>query len=158
MRKVQIKLSMGYFAIIDEDDFELASKHTWYASVRRKADGSIRTVYAVTRGSKLRLHRLIMNASKGFEVDHIDGDGLNCSKSNMRLATTSENQRNQRIGCNNKSGVKGVTWDKERGKWRVSIKINRKSIRIGRFENLEDAAKAYADASLKYHGDFGRLR
>jgi len=160
---VRIPLTHGYETIVDASDLELVVKYDWYARVRLKADGSIRTVYAI-RSKKvarkvrmLGIHRTILNAPDGYEVDHIDGDGLNNRRSNLRLASRAENQKNRARPVSNSSGVKGVTWDAARGKWLAQIGSANKHHYLGRFDKIEDAAAAYAAASAKFHGEFGRV-
>jgi len=101
------------------------------------------------------MHRVILAAPDGYDVDHIDGDGLNCLKSNMRIATRSENSQNHRSRINNTSGVKGVYL--RRGKWQAEIVLEGRKFVLGSFTDINDAAKAYADASARLHGEFGRL-
>ena len=83
------------------------------------------------------------------EIDHIDGNGLNNAISNLRDVTSAENRRNQRINTNNLSGHIGVSLIKK-GKWQAYINVNKKQIRIGYFNNIEDAIKAREKASSEY--------
>jgi hypothetical protein len=160
---VRIPLTHGYETIVDASDLELVVKYDWFARVRRKADGSIRTVYAVRSEKVARkvrmvgIHRAILNAPDSHEVDHIDGDGLNNRRSNLRLASRAQNQKNRARPVSNSSGVKGVTWHAARGKWQAQISADNKHYNLGRFDKIEDAAAAYAAASAKLHGEFGRV-
>lgn len=112
----QIPLTQGKFAIVDDEDFErvnqfrwTAVKHeiTWYAHRNTHKDEGISQ-------KKIYLHRFILCPSSDIEVDHIDGDGLNCRRSNMRLATSSQNKMNRDRHGDNVSGYKGVYLDKRR--------------------------------------------
>ena len=105
-----IKLTRGKVALIDDDDFELVSKFKWSAHHRRiGATWYARTnVGSWPNQSPVYLHRLVMNASGGQIVDHIDGNGLNCQKDNLRICTHSQNQHNSGIRRNNTSGYIGV--------------------------------------------------
>lgn len=100
----------------------------------------------------------------GFEIDHIDGDGLNNRSSNLRLATSSQQKRNRGVQSNNQSGLKGVFWHKSRGRWRSQIVVGRgengKPIYrfLGYFDAAEDAAAAYREAEVKHFGEFARAR
>lgn len=105
----------------------------------------------------LPLHRFIMNAPKGYHVDHIDGDKLNNRKENLRICTCAENARNRPIQPNNTSGYKGVQLIKSTGKFLAIISINRNQIRLGYYETAIDAAMAYNKAAIKYHGEFAKL-
>lgn len=145
-----IKLNKGYETIVDDDVYEWASKNKW----KYNQGYVIRSKWP---NSSYRLHRLIMNASKGIYVDHIDGNPLNNLRSNLRLCSNAENGRNQKLHKNNTSGYKGVHWSKLNKKWKVEIKINYKNKFIGLYNTKEDAAKAYNEAALKYFGEFARL-
>jgi len=98
-----------------------------------------------------------MDAPSNLEVDHRDCDGLNNRRSNLRLATMVQNMLNQGCRRDNASGFKGVTWDKGRSKWRAQIALNKKRHYLGLFDEPEAAHAAYAEASVKFHGEFGRV-
>lgn len=151
-----IPLSQGREAVIDAADVPLVDGRNWHAVLNRNV------YYARSCGSRaggarrrmIPLHRLLMAPPDGVLVDHIDGDGLNCRRSNLRLATIAENTRNQRLSVANTSGHRGVVWDKSFQKWKVSIGVSGRTVHLGRFENLEDAAARRADAEAKYHDAF----
>jgi hypothetical protein len=107
--------------------------------------GADRTVY---------MHREIMRAPKGMDVDHIHHDTLDNRKSEMRLATEQQNVFNRRLHKSNTSGFKGVWWSKACGKWQVSIYIPPKRRHLGYFDSIEDAAAAYRTAAQEQFGDF----
>lgn len=152
----EIPLTQGKFALVDDDVYEWASEYKWYA------DGKAGRLYARRNEGTwpfqkaVRLHREILNAPEGIFIDHINGDGLDCRRINMRLASSAENQRNRSTPANNKSGYKGVSWYKPLSKWRAAIKAGDKTMHIGYFDDLEAAARAYDDAARKYHGEFAR--
>ena len=102
------------------------------------------------------MHRLILNAMKGMDVDHINHDGLDNRRSNLRLCTRSENLRNQRA-LRSSTGLKGIHLDK-RGRWTAYIKPNaQKSHKfLGYFDNAIDAAVAYDAAARQHYGEFAR--
>jgi len=103
------------------------------------------------------LHRVIAKAQDSQYVDHIDGDGLNNRKSNLRLCNSSENGKNTKRPSNNRSGYKGVHWHKGAKMWRAQIRADDKRIHIGYFKDKVDAAIAYNKAALIYHGNFAAL-
>jgi hypothetical protein len=153
-----VPLTGGYEAIIDADDVGLVSGVLWCSAKTGNA------VYAVTRRkdaagkpSNLYMHRLLMGHTNVTPVDHRDLNGLNNRKANLRIVSVAENAKNCRLSLLNRSGVKGVSWRQDRGKWQVHIRIDYKRISLGHFSFLEDAAAAYAAASVKYHGEFGRV-
>ena len=147
-----VSLTKGYEAVIDADDVSLVEMWMWSARKSRK------TVYAVCRqgGREFSMHRILIGAVVGEEVDHRDLDGLNNRRRNLRKATTEQNQRNVGLRADNKSGVKGVSWNAKDKIWKASIKVGGKQKYLGSFKEKAKAADAYATASAKLHGEFGR--
>jgi len=117
------------------------------------------TFYAVRAdgNTKTSMHREIMNAPKGLDVDHIDGNGLNNRKSNLRLCTHAENVHNSRPMRNGSSKYKGVCWHKTYKKWYSSIGKTGKRFYLGRFDNEIDAALAYDKKAKELFGEFAYL-
>lgn len=150
----KIILTKGKVSLVDDEDYDKVmgynwnahpEKHRWYATGHY--NGKLR-----------RMHRVIMGVTDPeIIVDHIDGDGLNNQKSNLRLATNSQNISNQRPRENFTSKYKGVHWDKFTGKWRVQVQSKEKIIRVGRFDDEIDAALAYNNAAIELQGEFARL-
>jgi hypothetical protein len=102
------------------------------------------------------MHRQILRADNGLEVDHKDGDGLNNTHCNLRLCSHAENMHN-RLKQEHSSRYKGVRWDVAHRKWRSEIKISYKKIYLGYHLSETEAALAYDEAAIKYHGQFARL-
>lgn len=92
-----------------------------------------------------------------MEVDHINGDGLDCRRGNLRLCTSQGNNQNRRKTKAYTSRFKGVSLDRSRNQWRATIKLNRKLKYLGRFESQRAAAHAYDIAAIKLFGEFARL-
>lgn len=156
----EIPLTKGFVAIVDDEDYEMVQGYKWHALV----PASRRNVYAVRRiwtpgvgGGAIRLHRMIISAPTGVFVDHIDGNGLNCCRSNLRLCTMTQNNQNARVRSDNTSGHKGVVWHPASSKWRARISVNGKMKHIGIYVNIEDAVAAYRSAALNYYGEFSRF-
>ena len=153
----EIKLSQNLFAIIDKEDFEFLNKWKWHAFRKDKNSSyyAIRTDYSNGKKS-IRMHRLLFekyNQIDVIEVDHIDGNGLNNTKQNLRHCNRSENCMNRKpFGLIKLKGV-----DKKQGLFRARITVNKKTIFLGYFETKEMAADAYNNAAIKYHKDFKRL-
>jgi hypothetical protein len=103
------------------------------------------------------MHRLIMDAPANMQVDHIDGDGLNNTRSNLRLCSNMQNCHNQGVAANNKSGYRGVSWDARRGKWRAVIMVNGRLRSLGYHATPADAAIAYDSAARQLFGEYARL-
>lgn len=128
-----------------------------------KAAGGV-TPYGYIRividGRPHQAHRLAWFYTYGFwpeqEIDHINGDRSDNRLRNLREATPSQNQANKAMRRDNASGVKGVTWDKARGKWKAMISVNCKTINLGRFDDIEAAATAYAAAASAHFGPYAR--
>ncbi len=109
-------------------------------------------------GSYYRAHRLAWLYVYGEwpidQLDHINAVRTDNRIANLRQCTHMENAQNTRLYSNNKSGFKGVYLDKENNKWEASIRVNKKLKHLGRFQDIADAAKAYADAAEKEFGEF----
>ncbi len=104
-----------------------------------------------------RAHRLIFLMHKGYlpkTIDHINGDKLDNRIENLRAATVGQNQHNRKTNANNTSGYKGVSWHKAKKKWVSRIKLEGKSIHLGYFDNVEEAAEVVRKAREELHGDF----
>ncbi len=152
-----IRLTRGKVTTVDASDYESLMKFKWYA----RRDGG---KWYAARGQRMNgksttvyMHRTLMRPTAGMQVDHRDGDGLNNTRLNIRLATSSQNHCNQRLSRRNTSGYKGIWWHKRDRLWAATIRVARKRIHLGYFKEKDNAYKAYCEASKKYHGEYGRV-
>lgn len=151
----EIPLTKGKVAIVSDEDYEELSKYNWHAKVGNKTFYAMRSIKTgVNKQKNIFMHRVIMQTPKDMVTDHIDGNGLNNQRENLRLCTHSENLRNRKKNTNNTSGYKGVCWNKVYKKWQAQLCFNSKVMNLGCFLEKEDAYKAYCEASEKYHKDY----
>jgi hypothetical protein len=151
-----VPLTQGYVAVIDAADVPLVEAWNWHALVGSHTVYACRTDLSTGVRIAVLMHRSLIGAISQY-VDHRDGDGLNNRRKNLREATGAENQSNARRRADNTSGAKGVGWHKDRRKWQARIVANRVEHHLGYFDTVADAAEAYAAASTKMHGAFGRI-
>ncbi len=143
----EISLSQDKIAIVDDADLPLVESYTWSSQQVRHH------WYAVSGRRRIWMHRLILDAPQGLQVDHIDGDGLNNQRSNLRLVTQAQNQQNRRTPRGT-SRFKGVSWRKNQQRWRATIKLDGKTKELGNFQNETEAARAYDRAASEHYGSF----
>lgn len=143
----KILLSKNMFAIVDADNYDRVRNYQWHV-VTVGSD-----IYA-RNSSGMYMHRFILYAPKDLLVDHINFNGLDNRKSNLRLCTKRQNQAHCRKRITNTSGHTGVYWDKSRGKWHSQIGVRGKVIALGRFDNLDEAVEARRIAGDIYNKDF----
>ena len=148
-----VPLTQGAFAVIDRDDGPLVAPYNWSLSVGR------RKFYACTAINRAtaRLHRIVRPDITSPELDHKDGDGLNCRKSNLRAASREENSHNADVRRDNTSGYRGVSFVRTKGRWTARISANHQSHFLGFFDTPERAAQAYDDAARRLHGEFASV-
>ena len=169
-------------AIVDDEDFELVenallrykkdgtiSKRKWYAWTQPHCNGK----YYAMSGCRLQsIHRLVMNAPKDKDIDHINGDPLDNRKCNLRICTRSQNSQNKKLRNDSASGYKGVYEIKKPAPGMIALLKkrfrayigdpathypNKRHIRLGHYETAEQAAKAYDKKAQELHGEFAYL-
>ena len=155
----RIPLTQGKYAIVDPEDFERLNKHKWHAVKQSNTYYAIRCFGPAKKTTYIRMHREVIHPPDHLVVDHINHNGLDNRKANIRPATRSQNNFNRLIikrkGLSSK--YKGVAWKKEKKKWRVQMHFNGKLIFLGYFKDEIQAAKEYDKAAKKYYGEFAFL-
>jgi hypothetical protein len=145
--------------IVDCEDYDRIKLRNWhlmkggYASCLSRKER-----YVEGKRVTLLLHREVLGIPHGIgQVDHINGDKLDCRKVNLRKCSPSQNAKNVTKPRDNTSGYKGVSFRKDRGNFRAYIMSDKKQYRLGVFDNAEDAAKAYDVVAIKLHGEYAKL-
>lgn len=143
----RIKLSKGKFALVDNDDFDFLNQWKWYVSWNGYA---LRRECVNGETKYIRMHRQINSTPDGMVTDHINRNKLDNRRSNLRTASKSTNGFNTELRSTNKSGHKGVYWEKWSARWRAEIKVNYKKKSLGRYKSMNDAIVARKRAEFKY--------
>ena len=155
----RISLTQGQVTLVDDEDYEWLSQWRWCATKIYSG------VFYAVRGQwdpitkkqpVIRMHRLIMNAKKGEEVDHKDRDGLNNQKYNLRFCASGQNKQNAIGHANSSSRYKGVAFHKWSKKWQATIACNHKQVHLGYYELEEEAARVYDKKAIELFGEFAR--
>lgn len=141
------------YAIVEDADFGFLSRFYWHMNGRYAE----RNIKGGKKQVKIKMHRAIMNAPKGMEVDHINGNPLDNRRENLRICTHAENTRNKVRKNNSSSGFKGVVFHKQTNKWQAQIRTNNKTLYLGLFANKKEAACTYNEKAKVYFGEFARL-
>jgi len=150
-RIARVPLSQGHFAIIDAKDIDLVRQYVWFLRISHAGNKYAKT--NTPDGGHHYLHRLILGLTDpAIKVDHRDGDGLNCRRRNLRIATTARNNMNRRT---KRAMYKGVYPSKR--KWMAVITLRGNREYLGLFPTPESAAIAYNNRALQLFGTFARL-
>lgn len=149
-----IPLSQGQQALVDDEDYAELSKFKWHAQRHKYTFYAARSAYTPTGKQHVSMHRAILAAERGIQVDHRDGNGLNNCRSNLRLATRVQNLCAFRGGRINKtSKYRGVYFHKQKAKWQVRVVRQY----VGIYASELDAARAYDAVARAQFGEFVHL-
>lgn len=157
-----IELTKGKIALVDDEDFERVSKLKWYPVCGARYASTVLYRYLGKykyQHINIRLHRFIMGLTQRdiMDVDHINHNGLDNRKTNLRICSRSQNSANSRLSKDSTSGFKGVYWHAPRRKWRARICKDGKRINLGTFADKKDAALAYNNKAMELFGEFACL-
>jgi hypothetical protein len=151
-----IPLSKGQVALVDDSDYEWLMQWKWAATWSSRTH-SYYAVRTTRDGEAVLMHRAILNAQPGQQVDHRNHRTLDNRRKNIRLCSLNENRWNARKRSNNTSGLIGVHWDINREKWQSRIGINGKTFFLGYFTDKVEAARVRDAFAVRLHGDFAVL-
>jgi hypothetical protein len=149
----RIPLTQGKFARVDPEDYAELARHKWCAAKQGHSWYAVRS----EAGRQLRMHRVILDAPPNLVVDHIDHDGLNDTKRNLRPCTKTQNAHNQRPQQGRSSRYKGVCWCKRERKWYSRIHDQGRQRSLGLFRSERAAARARDAAAIALHGEYAFL-
>jgi hypothetical protein len=168
----RIPLTQGRYAIVDPADFPHLNRYKWRLC-RTKGKNTLYAERSIrlpngkysrilmhrelirTQNSKLKAQNYHRCLSDGYVIDHINGDGLDNRRANLRLATVAQNAWNSKKR-NPRSGYKGIWFAGDKGLWRAAIVCHGRRIHLGYFKDKIAAAKAYDAAARKYYGEFAK--
>ncbi len=140
----KIKLSQGKVALVDDEDYERVNQYKWCYQRCVRPSGEYQG-YAIKslHPGQMRMHRFIIGAKKGEEVDHINGNKLDNRRKNLRIVSHNVNLHNIKVRKDSKTKTKGVTWIKRLKKYRAYIQVNSKQYHLGYFKSKVTAARKY---------------
>lgn len=161
MKEILLSEKKRLVALVDDEDYELISSFVWRAirpSLRSKTFYAINEKMSDYKRSCIYMHRIILSASDDHvEIDHVNRNGLDNRRLNLRICSHSQNLMNTPLRENKTSKYRGVHWDRERDKWMTTIRMNGKTISLGRFDSEEDAAMAFDRAAMARCSEFASL-
>jgi len=158
-----IPLTQGKVALVDDEDFEFLNQWKWcYSGPRRNPNSTgyaFRGLWKNGSMGRIYMHRIVIKTRPGSIVDHVNRDGLDNRRRNLRIVTQSQNNLNSCKHLGSSSIYKGVHWSKRLGKWRVqiSVEVSGPKVYIGAFENERHAAMAYDIWAHDIYGEFANL-
>ncbi len=156
---IEIELTQGKVAIIDEEDWFKIRGFNWHMNHERAGRMYAHAMFNWNRNKhqSFKLHRILLSVNTNQIIDHINRQTLDNRKSNLRICSRNQNQHNHGVSKKNKSGFIGVYYNKKDHKWFAQIRNNNKLIYIGYFTNPIEAARARDKKAIELHGEFAKL-
>jgi len=153
----EIRLTQGEVALIDDGDSELVSKYKWCAMKQRNTFVAKRGIRVDKKHRTIYMHNFIMGYKNCFEIDHINHNGLDNRRANLRRVTKAQNQYNKqpKHGCSSK--YKGVTFERKSDMWQAQIQYKGINKYLGKYSTPEEAALVYNKAAIKKFGEYAFL-
>jgi hypothetical protein len=156
MMTVEVQLTRGMVALVDDADWPQVDAYKWHAVEARPG-----IFYAETRlrnaRCPLRMHRFLLDAQTGQVIDHRNHNGLDNRRGNIRFCTITQNNQNQKLSRRNTTGYKGVSWHSQAQKYQVFISLDGRNRNLGLFSDVIEAAQAYDRAAQGLYGEFASL-
>ncbi len=152
----EVPLTRGRVAMVDDADYGWLSQHKWTITISHGSFYAVRKLPRAEGRGTVYMHRAILGVPPGKEGHHIDRDGLNNQRGNLRIFSRSANQQAKRLPQGS-SQYQGVSWDGEAKKWRARISVNGHAKFLGRFSSEHDAARAYNREALESYGPDARV-
>lgn len=153
----EILLTKGYVAIVDDDMYDDLSQYKWRVQEGKHTCYAVRAKMILGKRYSISMHRYVLDCiNLRMCVDHVNDNGLDNRKSNLRICSYSDNQHNKR-SFHGTSVHKGIFFHSKRNKWRAQICFDNKTCYIGDYDSETDAAMAYNRSALQKFGEFARL-
>jgi len=149
----EIELTQGLTTIVDDEWYPILNRWKWHAQDTGWGHYAMRTIGGRSSRQRMYMHRYIVMAPDGWEVDHVNLDKLDNRWDNLRIVKPTWNRANKAPQVNNTTGFKGVTFDKARGCYLAHIQHRYKQFNLGRFDTAIEAALAYNAKARELHGD-----
>ena len=150
----EIPLTRGHVALVDDEDYGRASAFRWYALTNSGVVYATRAYRDATKQKRMYLHHFVTGVDAATYIDHKNHNGLDCQKHNLRIATNQQNQDNSRKQVGVSSQYKGVSWNKQKQRWKAAVWTTGKPIFLGWFKNEGDAARAYNEGAKTLFGEY----
>jgi hypothetical protein len=154
----EIPLTQNKIAIVSDEDYDYVNQWKWCF---HRSGYAVRTARVEGKQKTLSMHRVILERDnpipEGKQVDHINMNRIDNRRENLRVVTDSQNKMNKKSTASSTSKYKGVSWHSGRNKWHTQIKINKKVIFLGQYDNEIEAAKVYDNKAIELFGEYATL-